>query len=128
MLGNTAFLVGCEAITVANRFDVICTVRNDAFLEGFERTSFWPGLTQLYIEFLALESGEGAVPMTNFGNFTFVHDIWNSSRLSYEAFMQPGGTFLAACTGNPRSISQSTKPTTRSSRCGCMQVLQARTA
>lgn len=125
MLGNTAFLTGCEATAVANRFDLVCTVRNDASLLGFDQTSFWPGFTQLFIEMLALESGDGAVPMADFGEFTFVHEVWNALRLSYAAASQPGGALTgstprASNVGHLCPTARSLRPRCRARRPGCL--------
>jgi hypothetical protein len=93
VLGNTAFLVGIEAVTRLESIDILVTIRNNA---TFDRTpsKFWPGMTQVFVEFLPLETTydvEGTpLVLSDPGNVTYVHQVW-PKKVTYDAFTSPGG-------------------------------------
>jgi hypothetical protein len=93
VLGNTAFLVGIEAVTRLNSIDLLVTIRNNA---TFDRTpsKFWPGMTQVFVEFLPLENANDVdgtpLVLSSPGNVTFVHKVW-PKKVTYDAFRATGG-------------------------------------
>lgn len=93
VLGNTAFLVGIEAITRLDSIDILVTIRNNA---TFDRnpSKFWPGMTQVFVEFLPLESTNDAdgtpLVLSEPGNVSFVHQVW-PKKVTYDAFTAAGG-------------------------------------
>ena len=96
VLGNTAFLVGIEAVTRLDSIDILVTIRNDA---TFDRTpsKFWPGMTQVFVEFLPLEntdSPDGAPQvLLDPGTVNFTHQVW-PKKVTYDAFTSVGGEIL----------------------------------
>ena len=94
VLGNTAFLVGIEAVTRLESIELLVTIRNDATFDRVP-SKFWPGSTQVFVEFLPLEpqndETDTPVVLENHGNVSFVHQVW-PKKVSYDAFIAPGGT------------------------------------
>lgn len=102
VLGNTAFLVGIEAVTRLHSIDILVTIRNNA---TFDRnpSKFWPGMTQVFVEFLPLESANDAdgtpLVLASPGNVTYLHQVW-PKKVSYSAFTGAGGeTLTIQCKG-----------------------------
>jgi hypothetical protein len=93
VLGNTAFLVGIEAVARLNSIDLLVTIRNNATFDRIP-SKFWPGMTQVFVEFLPLENTDDAdgtpVVLATPGNVTFIHKVW-PKKVSYAAFTSAGG-------------------------------------
>jgi hypothetical protein len=93
VLGNTAFLVGIEAVTRPDTIDLLVTVRNNA---TFDRapSAFWPGTTQVFVELLMLDADAGTdeapVPLADAGRVAYAHKVW-PKKVDYGAFTGAGG-------------------------------------